>query len=137
MRFPSSLSGHISTLIVQTCSPALMHNLLLSSVLLSLIPLSMTLAISIAFAPGGPPSYFGLLIGNNSAPTIKIPSLGVSGKGFSTVILIPAMTSVFPHFTSAVSIRPVFISIALKSSFFLPSYLTPFSRHSIICFFVS
>ena len=56
-----------------------MHNFLKSIALLSLIPLSMTLASSVAHEPGGPNSNNGEAIGLNSAVTIITPSSFESG----------------------------------------------------------
>ncbi len=50
-----------------------MHNFFRSIALLSLIPLSITLANSIAHSSGGPDSKSGLLKGSNSTPTMMLP----------------------------------------------------------------
>src|SRR4030043_415715 len=111
----------------QTFSPSFMHNFSISMNLLSLTPLSITLASSIALNEGGPDSNLGELNGSNSAVTIKFPLSCESGYGAATSIFIPTKTSVFPIFTLALPSAffeiPVSIVISLNSSSFLSSNL--------------
>ncbi len=86
---------------MKTFFPGAMHNSSSAIALDSRIPLSTTLASSIAFSFGGPGSKVGEARGTNSAFTVRTPSLGTSGKGSPTSIFIPTITSVFPKRTRA------------------------------------
>ncbi len=73
IRLPSSSSAQMSMNIIQTFSPSSMQSLLKSTASLCLIPLSTTLASSIAFSSGGPGSKVGDAKGTNSALVIIMP----------------------------------------------------------------
>ena len=96
---------------MKTFFPGIKHNSSSAMAFDSLIPLSTTLASSIAFSSGGPGSNVGEASGTSSAFTARTPSSGASEYGSPISTFIPTRTSVFPSLTlaepSALSIKPV------------------------------